>query len=275
MLSRLSCYFLVLLSCSLYLAFLNFQTATVAKVKTHGHVFLHATVSQLVNKQNLSKPLNKQNLSKPHKESAGTGAVKFALVLHSSGSPQRLDAVLGTWFQTVSSDLGIIAFGKALNVGSRPLLNTDFVSCVEGNDFLRTRCAFLRAYDKFPNSTFFAKFDDDSYVYTRELVKAVTTAHQSDRQKRYFGYPIELSGLGEFGSGGAGYVLHRSLVDMLRGCNPPHQEFEDASVAHCLKQGGVGLVDLLGLHPHHPFQMLAWDKGKHPSDRPRSVRFFA
>lgn len=257
-------YVLVFSLIILLLTFLNVRAPIYEIGNTHRRTYLHEIVSPAA---------NQQNQSKPRKKPVGTDTVDFTLVLHSSGSPHRLDAVLGTWFQTVSPDLGIIAFGKVLNVGSSPLLNTDFVSCIEENDFLRTRCAFLRAYDQFPNSMFFAKFDDDSYVYTRELVKAVTTAHKSDGQKRYFGYPIEIRDLGEFGSGGAGYVLHRSLVDMLRGCNPPNQNFEDASVAHCLKQGGVGLVHLLGLHPHNPFQMLAWDKGRHPSDRPRSVSF--
>ena len=175
--------------------------------------------------------------------------VRYALILHSTGDPARLKAVSSTWFRAGVGDVGLLVMAPGENA------------------FETTRAAFKLAVESFPRALYFAKFDDDCYVYTRELWRQVEAGGFN-----YSGYPIRYNGALTFGSGGAGYVLSRGAAAGLHLCKPSQTEYEDAAVGDCMAQRGIRLHDLIGLHPHHPYQMLRWDKNGHPSDRVHSPR---
>ena len=193
--------------------------------------------------------------------------VERVLLLHVSGHEERFHAVNSTWFRALSADVGLVHIGfERLPEGKPPTgLNSP---AVPGNAFETTRRAFALALHAFPFAQYFAKFDDDTYVYTRELFEALPRGDQNDNETHddYWGYPILLSDGYTFGSGGAGYVLTRRAAQKLTACQSTIP-YEDAAVGACMRGHGIQLKHLLGLHPHHPFQMLRWDKTGHPSDR--------
>lgn len=179
------------------------------------------------------------------------------LLLHCSGSPERWAAASGTWFRSAGPDLALFPFGSCPGRAEEP---------AAPSAFHKTRRALLAARDAHPRAEVFAKFDDDAYVYTRALLRA---ARRGNDTVAYAGYPMRGEGGLLFGSGGAGYVLSRASVGLLEGCETPHERYEDLAVGHCLGLAGVELTDLEGLHPHHPLQMILWDKTQPPGDRVR------
>ena len=192
----------------------------------------------------------------------GQWNVEWVLLLHVSGDAERYSAVQQTWFRALSEDVGLVHMGRErLQPTQQQGLNSPMG---HGSAFHNTRQAFALALQAFPFAQYIAKFDDDAYVYTRELFRAVRADDQNGTHQ-YWGYPILLDGH-TFGSGGAGYVLSRSAAQKLTQCESPIP-YEDAGVGDCLRRYGIRLRHLVGLHPHHPFQMLRWDKTGHPSDR--------
>ena len=167
---------------------------------------------------------------------------RFVLLLHSTGSAPRLRAVRETWFQP-APDVGLAIMEP------------------KATAFETTRAALAQALAAFPKAMYYGKFDDDTYVYTRELFRQVEAGRHN-----YSGYPIRLDDQLVFGSGGAGYVLSRRAAEVVARCVAGDPQYEDAAVGQCLR-GFAPLHDLIGLHPHHPYQMLRWDKHGHPSDR--------
>ena len=187
--------------------------------------------------------------------------VRYVLIVHSSGSAERMEAVSGTWFRREGiGDVGIVVMGA--NVVPRGAQYSPRRSTA----FETTRAALALALRSFPRAVLLAKFDDDCYVYTRELFRQLNA-----EPRNYSGYPIRLGGT-VFGSGGAGYVLSRFAAERVVYCEPSQVEFEDAAVGGCMAQNNINLHDLIGLHPHHPYQMLRWDKKGHPSDRLHAPR---
>ena len=187
--------------------------------------------------------------------------VEWVLLLHVSGDVERYNAVRNTWFRKLSDDVGLVHIGMERLSGTN--VSGVFNSpAIQNNAFETTRRAFALALRAFPFATHISKFDDDAYVYSRELIRQVRAdGNGSD----YWGYPILLDNQA-FGSGGAGYVLSRGAAQKLVQCESPIP-YEDAAVGHCMRSYGIGLKHLVGLHPHHPYQMLRWDKHGHPSDR--------
>ena len=170
--------------------------------------------------------------------------VKYVLIMHSTGDTARMEAVNKTWFCETEDTGLVIMRGKGSNA------------------FETTRATMDRALRSFPDALYFGKFDDDTYVYTRELFRQVHAGGYN-----YSGYPIQDNNNGLiFGSGGAGYVLSRAAAKVVVQCVAADSRFEDLAVGACL-QGFAPLHDLIGLHPHHPYQMLRWDKHGHPLDR--------
>ena len=175
---------------------------------------------------------------------ATVSTVRYVLILHSTGHGERMSAVSETWFRE-AADVGLVIM---LGGGGASAFET-------------TRATVARALRSFPDAAYFGKFDDDAYVYTRELWRQVEAGRYN-----YSGYPIRLNDNLVFASGGAGYVLSRSAAEVVVACAPSSGQYEDAAVGECL-QKVTPLHDLIGLHPHHPYQMLRWDKHGHPSDR--------
>jgi hypothetical protein len=210
----------------------------------------------------LVKTSKQQNTSIPVKSGI---SVLFVLLVHISGDVERLDAIAKTWFRSYGDDLGLVMFGTKTGQIDSPIL---FVEAKEHQSpFEVTRSAFSVAARSFPSAKLFAKFDDDSYVYTRALFQQIKTHTESGH---YWGYPM--TNLGQlYGMGGAGYILDvRAVSFLLERCpDPLHSEWEDLAVGCCLSRNNVHLTELVGLHPHHPYQMLKWDKEGHPQDRVR------
>ena len=160
-----------------------------------------------------------------------------------------------------------IAGERAEGVRNKEFLNSPASA---RSAFDTTRNAFALALRSYPFAQVFAKFDDDSYVYTRELIRKIGMDVNSTADvARYWGYPMVFESGFQFGSGGAGYVLNRRAAKILQECSVPGEfaAYEDASVGFCMFAAGIPLTDLVGLHPHHPYQMIRWDKYGHPSDR--------
>jgi hypothetical protein len=68
---------------------------------------------------------------------------------------------------------------------------------------------------------------------------------------------------------GPGHGLSlRAAEALTRGCKDvTHSKREDTGVPvwECMASHGWALHDLIGLHQHHPYQMLLWDKRGHPT----------
>ena len=180
----------------------------------------------------------------PVAKAVPTSGVRYVLIVHSTGDGERMKAVGDTWFRE-AADVGLVIMLRGFSTTA----------------FEATRATVARALRSFPDAAYFGKFDDDAYVYTRELWRQVEAGRFN-----YSGYPIRLGDDLVFASGGAGYVLSRSAAEVVAACAPPDGQYEDAAVGRCL-QKVTPLHDLIGLHPHHPYQMLRWDKHGHPSDR--------
>ena len=192
--------------------------------------------------------------------------VRFVLMAHVSGSEERLHAIRKTWFKTNTSDMGLM-----LIAGDRVIGNAMISSpSMPGKAWDNTKAGFSTALRSYPFAEYFGKFDDDTYVYTRELVKQVSgSTNNCSSAACYWGYPMKWGSHFIYGQGGAGYILNRDAARLIQDCSPPQDlsDFEDVAVGFCLFQAGVVMQDLIGLHPHHPYQMIRWDKFGHPSDR--------
>ena len=193
-----------------------------------------------------------------------THSVKFVLMAHISGSDQRFQAIRKTWFKTNTVDLGLVLIAGD-RVSGHTLINSP---SMPGQAWDNTKAGFSTALRSYPFAEYIGKFDDDTYVYTRELVRQITYSDNSTAP-RYWGYPMKWSSHFTYAQGGAGYILTRDAARLILTCSPPPDvsEFEDVSVGYCMFQAGVAMIDMTGLHPHHPYQMIRWDKYGHPSDR--------
>ena len=185
--------------------------------------------------------------------------VRWVFLLHVSGNKNRFDTIRKTWFRNHTNDIGLLVFGNGLTSEA-----TFFTSAAKGSAFETTQHAFGHALQLFEFAQYFAKFDDDTYVYHREMIRQI----ENSTGNNYWGYPIRYGSF-VFGSGGAGYILSRVAAEKLQLCKPSFVIYEDAAVGECMKRDGFPLVDLIGLHPHHPYQMIRWDKHGHPGDRIR------
>ena len=167
----------------------------------------------------------------------GNDTARWVLMAHMSGSGGRAHAVLSTWLRP-SRDVGVLAFGPG-----------------GGTDWEKTKGAFEQALRCFPSAEIVAKFDDDSYVYTRRLIARLLRA-----QKDYVGYPIKREGL-TYAQGGAGIILSRRAVQLLSLCTPDASvvEWEDVAVGWCMRQAGVPLTDLVGLYQGTPCEKARWN----------------
>lgn len=171
--------------------------------------------------------------------------VKWVWIVHLSNDVAREKAIKQTWCRATSPDVAMVYFGRG----------------EASNAYDRTVAAFRKAFETYPEAQWFSKFDDDTYVYTRNLAKVLESAKEA-----YYGYPLHNEGL-DFASGGAGYTLNRHAVSLLlTKCGTAVSQYEDLGVGRCLLGQGVKLTPLPGLHPHHPWQMLLWDKHGHSPD---------
>ncbi len=178
--------------------------------------------------------------------------------------------------------MALVAFGNVHHADSGTMHGISVVkevpSIVAGGiqAFYKTRNALLAARNLHPSAEWFFKFDDDAYVYTYELVRRVNMQFSSEKPF-YGGYPVVYNGI-KFASGGAGYILSSSSLQVIKDCASSrnddstlrltHPEYEDFTVGECMhKMGKVAFTYVQGMHPHHPYQMIRWDKNGHPSDR--------
>lgn len=188
--------------------------------------------------------------------------IQWVWLIHFSGSVPRSQAVWSTWARQIDPNLTIVAFGRPTPEHLPSSVIT--VAYRESSAWAKTRAAFLEARRLYPSAKYFSKFDDDAYVYSKNLHRRLFSDNVL-----YGGYPLrsgDSRGL-VFASGGAGYSLHQSAVDTLVHC-PDHglSEYEDVAMRYCL---GIDPVDLVGSHPHNPWQMLRWDRDGHPEDHVR------
>lgn len=187
-----------------------------------------------------------------------TWDVEWAFIVHVSADPARLAAIRKTWARRHDARLAFVFWGEEV----RKVDDDLFVATGGRNAFEATQAALAAALRAFPFARTLCKFDDDTYVYSRELLRRVEGVE-------YGGYPMQAAGF-TYASGGAGYVLSRAAAQRVLQCAPSDARYEDWAVGECMHRAGVPLVDLVGLHPHHPFQMLRWNKhNTHPADRVR------
>ena len=211
---------------------------------------------------------------------ATTWGVKWVFVVHLSGSQAQFDAITRTWAAAGELDeVAFVFFGNNNNnnnnernlVAALPM-PYHYSTTELGNEFVSTKAAFSLALRVYPFAEFFAKFDDNTYVYSRELIRQVRSLSAS---AHYFGYPMRPNPNASFtyASGDAGYILSRKAASLLHACTPssdPH--YEDQAVGLCMQEASIPLMDLVGLHTNHPFQMLLWNRhGNYPSDRARRM----
>ena len=188
--------------------------------------------------------------------------VEWVFILHVSGDLARYEAVTSSWFRPTAPNLGLVLIGGESITLAREDQEYVLISPARTGAFDTTKQAFATAAQTFPSARFFAKFDDETYVYTKELVRQVEA---SSNQSAYWGYPVRYESF-EFASGGAGYVLSASSVKALLRCDEFLIPYEDVAVGACMIRSGFNLHYLVGLHPHHPFQMLRWDKNGPPAN---------
>ena len=191
----------------------------------------------------------------------------WVFLLHSSGDIARFRAVRDTWFNSGQR----VIFGQHAAVADASFSDTfihDDTSPSSASAFEITRSAFAHAAKAFPKAKYFAKFDDDAYVFKSNLIRAVQQCHDHSRCY-YWGYPLRPPARSSltYASGGAGYILERNALAFLFKCIPVSGQFEDLAVGDCMQQHGIKLNNLVGLHPAHPYQMLRWDTtNSHPPD---------
>ena len=164
--------------------------------------------------------------------------------------------------------IGLVAFGAPVS----PLPECVWATPPSWGTFTtfgKMRIAFLQALRCYPNARFIGRFDDETYVYTRELVSRINAHLKKTPDAKYFGYAMQNEDL-VYASGGAGYVLTRDAATLLEACtSPTHSEWEEFAVGYCMRQNGVQLTDVEGFHPGQPFEMINFDLHGHPSDRVR------
>ena len=239
----------------------------------------NATASSITNHQkpNPKESHGHNNISGALEEQRiATWGVKWVFVVHLSGSQERFEAITKTWAaSTPGEEVAFIFFGKHHhNLVALPIDALHQYSTIEAaneNEFAFTKAAFSLALHDYPFVEWVAKFDDDTYVYSRELIRQVRSMPAS---AHYLGYPMKPNPDASFtyASGGAGYVLSRKAASVLHSCTPSDPRYEDLAVGLCMQQASTPLIDLVGLHPNHPFQMLLWNRhGNHPSDRARRM----
>ncbi len=195
---------------------------------------------------------------------ADANQIEWVWLVHFSGHADRSRAVWNTWARRLDPKIAIVAFGKP--VAEHLPAHAVAVNFVGNDAWAKTLHAFREAYALYPRAAYFSKFDDDTYVYSRNLHRRLFVDDQTQRIK-YGGYPLRAEDV-VFASGGAGYSVHRDLVAVaLKSCSEHSlSQYEDVAMRKCL---GIDPVDLVGAHPHHPWQMLRWDKEGHPSDHVR------
>lgn len=189
--------------------------------------------------------------------------VEWVWLIHFSGHGDRSRAVWNTWARRFDPRVAIVAFGTPVP-GHVPRHAT-IVTAVDqaGDAWSKTLHAFRAARRLYPSAIYYSKFDDDSYIYSKNLYRRLFT---EPGKIKYGGYPLRSGGV-IFASGGAGYSVHRSKMSILEQC--PDQglsEYEDLAMRKCLE---IDPTDLVGAHPHHPWQMLRWDKEGHSEDHVR------
>ena len=202
---------------------------------------------------------------------SSTWDIRWVFMVHLTSDVRRYQAITRTWARTYPQPIektAFIFFGQGVSpkqAQDQPAKHCLFHLTAQQSDdaFTATQSAYGLALRTYPFAEFFAKFDDDSYVYTRALVSQVES-----KRSGYMGYPMKGRGFA-YASGGAGYVLSRESAKRLHECQPHDKRYEDLGVGICMSNAGIPLTDLVGLHPHHPFQMLMWNKIGHPEDRVR------
>lgn len=189
--------------------------------------------------------------------------MEWVWLIHFSGSSSRSRAVWSTWARRLDPRVAIVAFGRPVPEHLPPSVIT--VAYQDMMPWPKTLEAFRRAWRLYPRATYFSKFDDDTYVYSKNLHHALFDT--TETRIPYGGYPLRAADGTVFASGGAGYSLHRSVMGLLDQCLVHGlSEYEDVAMRKCL---GMDPVDLVGTHPHHPWQMLRWDLFGHSPDHVR------
>lgn len=191
--------------------------------------------------------------------------VEWVWIIHFSGRIDRSGAVWNTWARRFDPRVAIVVFGKPIPDHLPSSTITVAYRSDPNNAWAKTLAAFREAYALYPRATYFSKFDDDTYVYSKNLHRRLFVELKAEI--KYAGYPLRNEGL-VFASGGAGYSVHQSLVESTLIKCPEHglSQYEDLAMRKCL---GVDPFDLVGAHPHHPWQMLRWDKEGHSDDHVR------
>lgn len=179
------------------------------------------------------------------------------VVIMHSRSAESTHHARQLWFQSSRKYMAFLDFGSFPEAAIRKRSD---------NPYENSRAALLQAAALYPTAQYIAKFDDDTYVYTKNLVYALTQLLKPG--EHYWGYPLT-SEWCTFASGGAGYVLDRYAISLLDTpkCKPPNPHpYEDVGVGLCMLQHKVSVVHLDGLHPHNPPMMLQWDLEGHSAD---------
>lgn len=217
--------------------------------ESNGTEASNRTDSALLNRRDNANRTDSANSTAISNRSTGTNTANTddfstVLLLHVS-SLGRSRACHETWFRRQAS-VGLLTFGD--NNG--------------GTAFWKTQAALTRALAEFPSAKYFAKFDDDTYVYVSQLLHKLRT----EPMTHYAGYAMYF-GSSVFASGGAGYVLSRAAAENVSRCTKyQHVAMEDVSVMHCLHPH-TDVTHWLGFHPDNPDTMRRFDRQGHPSDR--------
>jgi len=192
-----------------------------------------------------------------HNVNVNPDHIAWVWLVHFSGSEARSRVVWATWARRFDPRVAIIAFGTPIPAH----VPTSVISLpYTSGAWDKTLYAFQKARRIYPNAEYISKFDDDTYVYSKNLYHRL---FDNESPIPYGGYPLHDYGV-TWASGGAGYTLHRSVLGKLDECHTaayPH--YEDLSMRLCLS---IDPVDLVGAHPHNPWQMLRWDRDGHPKD---------
>jgi len=189
--------------------------------------------------------------------------IEWVWLVHFSGHADRSKAVWNTWARRFDARVAIVAFGKPIS--EHLPSHTVAVNFVGNDAWAKTRNVFREARRMYPRAVYFSKFDDDTYVYSKNLHRRLFVDDTNQRIK-YGGYPLRAEDV-VFASGGAGYSVHTDALAVIERCDEQGlSQYEDVAMRKCL---GIDPVDLVGTHPHHPWQMLRWDKEGHPSDHIR------
>lgn len=244
-----------------------------------------SSLSEIEKNNHTSSSLSTLPIPDKKNDEVNSWKIMWVFIIHVNGNELRFKAISNTWAHIFSDDIGIIFFGK----------NKTFLESIEAklhtrkfkdqyhffhvdehsnNNFDSTLKAFSYGFTSYPSAKYFAKFDDDTYVYSRELIRQVLVIDEQLNNKNnpkgkfyYGGYPIQGTDNLIFASGGAGYILSKDATKLLIQCSPSDPRYEDMAVGQCMSNSQISMENLIGLHPHHPYQMLSWDIHGHPSDR--------